>query len=576
MKKAAYGLGGLIVLLVAAALIVPSLIDWNSYKAEISAEAKKATGRTLEIAGDLQLGILPTPHVRASDVRFSNAAGAAAPHMATLKELRASVKLLPLLSGTVEIASIELVEPVINLEKLADGTGNWEFAPPAGEAKKPASGPNPTAADKFDPQALSLDLLQIQRGTIVYRDAVSGSIQRVENLTADMSAGSLTGPFTIKGGLAYKGAPVTIDGRVGKFAEKSAIPFDIALGTETTNARIAVTGNVTDVEATPAVSAKLDGQGDDLGALVAALSGQPSPAALRGRFALAATMKGNADSVAVDDIVASLGDSKISGGVQARLANTPQVDISLRSSSIDVNKLLASSGPAPAAATTNSGSPDPAQPKQGSSDGASANSEKSGVSLPADIQVNLTVDIAEAIVKKGRVRSIRLDAALTDGALMLNSLSATLPGNARLSTSGRVTSPNGVLTFAGKSSFQTASLRSLMRCLEVDVENVPADRLRRFSLSSDISGTNEQIQIANIKGQLDATRLSGGVTLALRERAGVRCKLQHRSDQCRCLYGQAGCQSSCEADRNPGTPAPRRGELRRPQRMRVRLGPWRR
>ena len=38
MKKAAYGFGGLVVLLVAAVLIVPSLVDWNSYKAEIAAE----------------------------------------------------------------------------------------------------------------------------------------------------------------------------------------------------------------------------------------------------------------------------------------------------------------------------------------------------------------------------------------------------------------------------------------------------------------------------------------------------------------------------------------------------------
>ncbi|NBP72806.1 MAG: AsmA family protein [Alphaproteobacteria bacterium] len=89
MKKAAYAFGGLVVFLVAAALIVPGLIDWHSYKSEISAEAKKVTGRTLEIAGDLELGILPTPHVRASDIRFANAPGAAAPHMATLKELRA-------------------------------------------------------------------------------------------------------------------------------------------------------------------------------------------------------------------------------------------------------------------------------------------------------------------------------------------------------------------------------------------------------------------------------------------------------------------------------------------------------
>ena len=518
MKKVAYGVGGLIVLLVAAALIIPSLIDWNSYKSEISAEAQKATGRTLEIAGDLELSVLPTPRVRVSDVRFANAAGAAAPHMATLKELRASVKLLPLLSGSVEIASIELVEPVIELEKLADGTGNWVFEPPPAASEKPASDPATSENVTTGPQAFSLDLLRVENGTVVYRDAVSGSIQRVENLTADMSAGSLTGPFTIKGGLAFQGAAVTIDGRIGKFAEKSAVPFDIAFGTAATNARIAVTGNVADVETSPAVSAKLEGQGNDLGALIASVSGQPSPPALKSPFSVAASIKGGTDAVAVEDLNISLGASKISGAIQARLANTPQIDVSLRSDSIDVNELLASSGSARASGGTNDAASAPAKADGGATAAVPTGARKSEAGLPADLQVNLTVDIAEAIVKKGRIRNIRVDAAMANGALTLNALTATLPGDARLNTSGRVTSPGGALTFSGKTSFQTSSLRALMQWLDADVKNVPADRLRRFAFSSDISGTAEQLQIANISGQLDATRLSGGVTLALRER----------------------------------------------------------
>lgn len=555
MKKVAYGVGGLIVLLVAAALIVPSLIDWNSYKSEISAEAQKATGRTLEIAGDLEIGILPTPHVRVSDVRFANAAGAAASHMATFKELRASVKLLPLLSGSVEIASVELVEPVLELEKLADGTGNWVFEPPTGAPEQPASEPASAGNGKTDPQALSLDLLRIEGGTVVYRDAVSGSVQRIENLTADLSAASLTGPFTIKGGLSVKGAPVMIDGRVGKFAENSAVPFDINLGTATTNARISVTGNVTDIEATPAVSAKLEGQGDDLGALVASLSGQPSPAALNRPFSIAASIKGGAEAVGIDNVAISLGASKISGEIQARLSNTPQIDVSLRSSSIDVNELLASSVSAPSSESANASTP--AKSAAGATADVSANGNKPGISLPSEVQVNLTVDVTEAIVKKGRIRNIRLEAAMAGGALTLNTLTATLPGDARFNTSGRVTSPDGALTFSGKSSFQTASLRSLMQWLEVDVAHVPADRLRRFALSSDLSGTTEQIQIANISGQLDATRLSGGVTLALRERPAFGASFSIDQINVDAYVGKStGSVSSKPDQSNEGASAP--------------------
>ena len=519
MKKAAYAFGGLVALLVAAALIVPGLIDWNSYKSEISAEAKKVTGRTLEIAGDLELGILPTPHVRASDIRFANAPGAAAPHMATLKELRASVKLLPLLTGSVEIASIELIEPVIELEKRADGTGNWVFAPPAGEPGGSATPAAPASNEKSaDPQALSLDLLRIERGVVVYRDAAAGSVQRLENLTANMSAGSLAGPFTIQGGLRTMGVSLTIDGRVGRFAEKSAVPFDIAFGTPETNTRIGLKGNVTDIESSPSVSAKLDGKGGDFGALIASISGQPTPAPLATPFAISASVKGGADELGINGIVVTLGSSKIGGEITARLKETPEIVVSLRSGTLDVDEWLAAARTTSAPASTKTPRTAVDSPSRAAAPAARGAAQKPPTGLPADIRVNLTANVTEAIVRKGRVRNIRLEAALANGILDLDTLTATLPGPGRVNASGRLTSPQGVMAFAGKSSFETASLRTLLQWLEVEVAGVPADRLRRFALSSDITATAEQVQIANISGQLDASRMSGGVTLALRER----------------------------------------------------------
>ena len=91
MKKAAYGVAGLFVLLVGAALIVPSVIDWNAYKPEIAAEVQKATGRTLDIDGTLEFAVLPTPHLKVSNARLANAPGASASSILSLKELEVSV-----------------------------------------------------------------------------------------------------------------------------------------------------------------------------------------------------------------------------------------------------------------------------------------------------------------------------------------------------------------------------------------------------------------------------------------------------------------------------------------------------
>ena len=51
MKKLLYVVGGIVVLVIAAALIAPFFIDLNDYKGMIEAKAKEATGRDLKIEG---------------------------------------------------------------------------------------------------------------------------------------------------------------------------------------------------------------------------------------------------------------------------------------------------------------------------------------------------------------------------------------------------------------------------------------------------------------------------------------------------------------------------------------------
>src|SRR5690348_3042260 len=140
MKKVLWIVGGLIGLLIVVALAAPFFIDLNNYKAEIAAQAKKATGRELTIDGDISLSILPTPGVTVSGVRFGNVPGGSVPDMATLESATVKVALMPLLSGKVEVESVVLDKPTFIFEKLPDGSGNWQIAP---EVEAPEAGVTP-------------------------------------------------------------------------------------------------------------------------------------------------------------------------------------------------------------------------------------------------------------------------------------------------------------------------------------------------------------------------------------------------------------------------------------------------
>src|SRR5215510_6255576 len=166
MKKILIGIGVLLVLIVAALLIGPSFYDWNQHKQLIADEARKATGRELTIDGDISASILPMPTISVAGIHFANAPGGSAPDMATLETLKVRVALLPLIQGNVQIEEITLVKPVILLEKLPDGRGNWEISSPAG-----AEAASQEQSSGGGMPAISLDNVNITDGTLIYRDA---------------------------------------------------------------------------------------------------------------------------------------------------------------------------------------------------------------------------------------------------------------------------------------------------------------------------------------------------------------------------------------------------------------------
>jgi len=128
LRKLLTGLLGLIVIFVAAALIVPSFIDWNEYKGAIASQAKKVTGRNVFIGGEIKFSVFPTPALSVQDLHLASVEGAAEADMISLKALTVRVALWPLFEGEVEVESISLVEPVIHLEVLTNGLNNWTFA----------------------------------------------------------------------------------------------------------------------------------------------------------------------------------------------------------------------------------------------------------------------------------------------------------------------------------------------------------------------------------------------------------------------------------------------------------------
>ncbi|MBE9556797.1 MAG: AsmA family protein, partial [Proteobacteria bacterium] len=99
----------LVVALVVGAIAVLMTTDFNQYKPLIAEETKKATGRDLVIAGDLELGISLTPSVSVSGVTLSNAKWGKRPEMIKVERFEAQMSLIPLAFGIIDVTRIVLV-----------------------------------------------------------------------------------------------------------------------------------------------------------------------------------------------------------------------------------------------------------------------------------------------------------------------------------------------------------------------------------------------------------------------------------------------------------------------------------
>ncbi|MFY9590137.1 AsmA family protein [Rickettsia endosymbiont of Halotydeus destructor] len=202
--------------IIALLIIIPFFIPLNSYKGLITSKVKEVTGRDLEINGDIKLSLLPNPAITLQGVKLSSIAGAKEPSLLDIKEARAALSLLPLITGNIEIASIELQEPTINLEILDNGQKNWDIAKAEKSNNATAKG-NEVAVIENQTAELPVFVkhIKIVNGKLTY---TANKEQKIfDNINLDTKINSIRGPidFTLSGnGLDQK---IVIEGNIGEF-----------------------------------------------------------------------------------------------------------------------------------------------------------------------------------------------------------------------------------------------------------------------------------------------------------------------------------------------------------------------
>ena len=170
------GLAALVALVVLGVLVIVWLVDPNSFKSNIEAAVRDATGREFTLVGDIELGFFPWLALRTGEGRFGNAPGFGSEPLVSWKSAQLGAKLIPLLRGTLVADRVFLAGADVRLVRRADGTANWQ-----------GLGGNKPADPDAKPMELHIDGIEIEDSHVTFIDEAVP--RRVEvtalNLTTD-------------------------------------------------------------------------------------------------------------------------------------------------------------------------------------------------------------------------------------------------------------------------------------------------------------------------------------------------------------------------------------------------------
>ncbi len=518
LKKLLVSVAGVFVLLFAALLVVPSFIDWNARKQEITAAVREATGRDLTILGNIDVTILPNPAIRVADVRFANIKGAAASDMIRVQEARVSIAIGPLFEGRLA-AVVGLVKPIVHLERLKSGETSWDFkAAGADGAETPAA--IGSAGSSFD---FKLDRFEIIDGTVTYYDAGDSSIRRLDKLNSTISFESLSGPFKADGVALMGNLPLTLQLSTGRLRPKSPLPLSISLTGPDENTVLRLQGSVTAPigEGTFVGEMRLDSE--NFATFLQSLKVATIPAALSRPFAAKTEITASQKGIGLNTMELSLGDVRATGTVTLDHGEKPRLTANLRSTNLNLDTLLAEKGRLGGSSADRSGGPAPGDK---SADPSGEPSAETGFVLPDAFEaaVQLAADVVQ--YRGGVIRRVAMRGRLKDGRISIDETGAILPGNTWVEAKGAVTAAQGIAQIDLRTSGQSDNLREALGWLDIDVADVPADRLRRFKFSTAVTGTPRELSAKEIDITLDSSRIGGGLVLALGERPAFGLRLE--------------------------------------------------
>ena len=455
---------GLLVAAFAALFAVPPLVDWNQFRGVFEEEASRLLGREVRVGGAVNLRILPVPYVSFEKVSISDAPGLSG---AFLKAERFTMLLSapPLLRGVMEARQLEIESPEIRLRFDQNGGGNWQqLKIREGELA-------------FVPTDVSLQSAMIRNGRIVLLANDENRIATLDQVTGELSAKGLRGPYKFNGSLNIDKNEHALRLSTASMDANGLLRFKLSAQSSSTRTQHRIDGQIQDLGAAPRITGKLEARGPvRLDAEQEA--DKPAFYDLRAQLNL-------------DTTVAELGDLSVSfdsagrpqllvGAARATWDGGLRVSSKLSSKWLDLDTMSSgktTQAPAKALAFL------------------AGNVLDTGPRGQSRLDLELDqVSLGSEVVRRLNIRLIE-----NAGQARVDHISALLPGRTRLRANGQIVMLKHGLGGGGQLLLNGRSLEKFLGWLKLDAGELKGRAAGAFEYSSDVAVKSKKVTITNAR-----------------------------------------------------------------------------
>ncbi len=503
MKSPLLYAGLFLVFALFTALLVPFFVDWSDYRADIEAYGERITGRKVTVGGNISVRFLPAPVLRVENIRVSNPPDAGSENLFVARSVQAKLSLAPLLRGKIDVSSVDVESPVIELELLKDGA-TWDL--------KPVGGFNQLlAADD-----VRLDDTRINSGTLVLRDRSRGLETRLEKLNVTLSAPSLGGPYKASGVFSHEGASREFRVSVGKHKQGQPLRLAVTLTPEDRKGkRLNFDGVLTKRDVLPIFEGRFrlteiqaesdaDGKGDrSVAGLAAAVP-----------FEIRSAISANLDEMTFSDTQFILGrggkKATLSGSAQLDLGDTPNLSAKLTARRLDLDSLVQKK-------SNGDGVEDPIGTRE-----VLEQIPRLLDFVPKTLGGELTIDVSGLVLGGQQIEGAGVTLQFSPDKLSVSRAVGRLPGQSELSITGTYDPKRTDVLFDGIFALQARDAKSFISWAAprtMPFINPQAGGARgKLSLKGELKVADHLVELIGVEAKLDKTNARLGLSYALTER----------------------------------------------------------